>query len=55
VSKQFKELKEKMRLEARGRVAEKAACLLRELSSQSSGVNKQKEPENGETGPEAIK
>jgi hypothetical protein len=55
VSKQFKELKEKMSPEARGRVEEKAARLLRELSSQSSGVNKQKAPEDGETGPETIK
>jgi hypothetical protein len=55
VSKQFKELKEKMSSEARSRVAEKAARLLRELSSQSSWINKQKEPEDGETGPEEVK
>jgi hypothetical protein len=55
VSKQFKELKKEMSPEARGRVAEKAERLLRELSSQSSGVDKQKEPEGGETGPEAVK
>jgi hypothetical protein len=56
----FKDLKEKMSPEARGRVAEKAAHLLREMSSQPSGVGhveegslvagEHKDPGDGETG-----
>ncbi len=59
MSKQFKDLKEKKSPEARGRAAEKAERLLREISSQnlggghaaegSSGANEQKEPGGRET------
>ncbi len=65
MSKQFKELKEKMSPEARGRAAEKTERLLREISSQHAGgghaaegslvVNEQKEPGGRETSQPAVK